>query len=101
MRAGFPKESPIRVYISVLSYLGQTPILGVKIGDHYKFVVIIGPVGAYYPEPVNVLIQEKYVRAFPGGTGAAKFSGNYSATLLPVKEAKEQGCNQILWDRWI
>ena len=76
---------------------GTDPILGVKIGDHYKYIVIIGPVGSYYAEPVNVLIQEKYVRAFPGGTGAAKFSGNYSATLLPVKEAKDQGCNQILW----
>jgi len=76
---------------------GTDPILGVKIGDRYKFVIIIGPVGSYYAEPVNVLIQDKYVRAFPGGTGAAKFSGNYSATLLPVKEAKDLGCNQILW----
>lgn len=76
---------------------GTDPILGVKIGEHFRYVVIIGPVGSYYSEPVNVLIQDKYVRAFPGGTGAAKFSGNYSATLLPVKLAKEQGCNQILW----
>lgn len=76
---------------------GSEPILGVKIGEHYKYVCIIGPVGSYYSEPVNVLIQDKYVRAYPGGTGAAKFSGNYSATLYPVKEAKEQGCNQILW----
>jgi branched-chain amino acid aminotransferase len=76
---------------------GSDPILGVKIGEHFKYVCIIGPVGSYYAEPVNVLIQDKYVRAFPGGTGAAKFSGNYSATLYPVKEAKEQGCNQILW----
>lgn len=76
---------------------GTDPILGVKIGEHFRFMVIIGPVGSYYSESVNVLIQDKYVRAFPGGTGSAKFSGNYSATLYPVKEAKEQGCNQILW----
>lgn len=76
---------------------GSDPILGVKIGDHFRYMVIIGPVGAYYSESVNVWIQDKYVRAFPGGTGAAKFSGNYSATLYPVKEAKENGCNQILW----
>ncbi len=76
---------------------GTDPILGVKIGKLYRYVVIIGPVGSYYSEPVNVWIQDKYVRAFPGGTGAAKFSGNYSATLYPVKEAQEHGCQQILW----
>lgn len=76
---------------------GTEPILGVKIGEHYRYMVIIGPVGSYYSDPVNVLIQDEYVRAFPGGTGSAKFSGNYSATLYPVKEAKEKGCNQILW----
>lgn len=76
---------------------GTDPILGVKIGEHFRFMVIIGPVGSYYAEPVNVLIQDQYVRAFSGGTGSAKFSGNYSATLYPVKLAREQGCNQILW----
>ena len=76
---------------------GTDPILGVKIGERYRYCVIIGPVGAYYSEPVNVWIQDKYVRAFPGGTGSAKFSGNYSSTLYPVQEAKEHGCQQILW----
>lgn len=73
------------------------PFLGVKVGDTYKFVVILGPVGAYYSEPVYVLIQDRFVRAFPGGTGSAKFSGNYAATLYPVTEARKQGCQQILW----
>jgi branched-chain amino acid aminotransferase len=96
--AGWVPQGIANTSLYVRPFLfGTDPILGVKIGQHYRFVVIIGPVGAYYAEPVNVLIQEKYVRAFPGGTGAAKFSGNYSATLLPVKEAMEQGCNQILW----
>ena len=96
--AGWVPQGIANTSLYVRPFLfGTDPILGVKIGQHYRFVVIIGPVGSYYAEPVNVLIQEKYVRAFPGGTGAAKFSGNYSATLLPVKEAMEQGCNQILW----
>lgn len=76
---------------------GTDPFLGVKIGERYTYVVIVGPVGAYYAEPVKVLIQDQYVRAFPGGTGTAKFSGNYSATLYPVKLANELGCKQILW----
>jgi branched-chain amino acid aminotransferase len=76
---------------------GTDPILGVKIGNSFKFVVIIGPAGVYYSEPVNVLIQDQYVRAFAGGTGHAKAAGNYAATLAPVREAKEKGFEQILW----
>lgn len=76
---------------------GNDPVLGVKVGDHFKFVVIIGPAGVYYSEPVNVLIQNEYVRAFPGGTGFAKAAGNYAATLHPVLEAKKKGYEQILW----
>lgn len=76
---------------------GTDPILGVKIGDTFKYVVIIGPAGVYYSTPINVLIQDNYVRAFPGGTGFAKAAGNYAATLEPVREAHEQGYQQILW----
>lgn len=96
-RAWVPKDIPnSSLYIRPFLF-GTDPFLGVKIGDTYKFMVIIGPSGSYYSESVYVWIQDKYVRAFPGGTGSAKFSGNYSPTLLPVAEAKEKGCAQILW----
>lgn len=92
-----PKDIPnTSLYIRPFLF-GTDPFLGVKTGDTYRFVVIVGPSGAYYSDSVNVWIQNKYVRAFPGGTGAAKFSGNYSPTLLPVAEAKKHGCAQILW----
>jgi branched-chain amino acid aminotransferase len=73
------------------------PILGVRVGDTYRYMVIVGPAGVYYSEAVKVWIQDKYVRAFPGGTGEAKFAGNYAATLNPVLDAKKKGCAQILW----
>jgi branched-chain amino acid aminotransferase len=44
-----------------------------------------------------VLVADKYVRAFPGGTGAAKAAGNYGATMLPLKEAQKEGFDQVLW----
>lgn len=71
--------------------------VGIKASDNYKFVVFTCPVQSYYSHPVKVLVADKYTRAFPGGTGAAKTSGNYAATLEPVNEAREQGYDQILW----
>ena len=37
------------------------------------------------------------VRAAPGGTGAAKFAGNYAASLVAQAQAAEQGCDQVVW----
>lgn len=71
--------------------------LGVRASSSYKFIVFTGPVGPYYPKPVNILVAEKYVRAFPGGVGFAKAAGNYAATLKPAEMAKTRGFDQILW----
>lgn len=71
--------------------------IGIKASDNYKFIIITCPVGAYYPKPVKVYIEDKYVRAFPGGVGSAKAAGNYAATLYAVNEAKKKGYDQILW----
>jgi branched-chain amino acid aminotransferase len=42
-------------------------------------------------------VSTEYVRASPGGTGAAKFGGNYAASLLAQAEAAENGCDQVVW----
>lgn len=73
------------------------PALGVRASNTYKFIVFTGPVGPYYPKPVRLLVAQKYVRAFPGGTGFAKAAGNYAATLKPAEIAKQEGYDQILW----
>lgn len=74
--------------------------LGVKVSSEYIFYIIVGPVGAYYPEgfnPVKIYVEEKYVRAAPGGTGEAKTSGNYACSLLAAEEAHAKGYTQVLW----
>ena len=43
------------------------------------------------------MVSEKYVRAVPGGIGFAKTGGNYAASILAEKEAKENGYTQVLW----
>lgn len=76
------------------------PVLGVKPSDHYYFYVILSPVGAYYAagfNPVNILVEDQYVRAVPGGTGEAKTGGNYASSLKAGLEAKKKGYDQVLW----
>ena len=76
------------------------PHLGVRPGNHYLFVVILSPVGAYYPEginPVKIFIETNYVRAVKGGMGFAKAGGNYAVSIKAQVEAKKQGYTQVLW----
>ncbi len=46
---------------------------------------------------MSVWLSREYVRAAPGGTGAAKFAGNYAASLVAQAQAAEQGCDQVVW----
>jgi len=71
--------------------------IGVGSSDKFKMIIFTGPVGPYYPKPVRLLVEEKYVRATEGGVGEAKAAGNYAASLLPAKLAKEKGYDQVLW----
>jgi branched-chain amino acid aminotransferase len=76
------------------------PVLGVKPSDHYYFYVILSPVAAYYAagfNPINILVEDHYVRAVPGGTGEAKTGGNYASSLKAGLEAKKKGYDQVLW----
>lgn len=76
------------------------PYLGVRPSLTYKFIVIMSPVGLYYPEglnPVKIFVEPNYVRAVRGGIGFAKAAGNYAASLLAQKNAKEKGYSQVLW----
>jgi len=80
--------------------IGTEKTLGVKPSSTYSFYVIASPAGAYFSggvKPVSVWISEDYVRAAPGGTGDAKFAGNYAASLLAQSEAEKRGCDQVVW----
>ncbi len=74
--------------------------LGVRPAREYMLSVIMSPVGAYYAEgfnPIKIFVTDKYIRAVPGGVGEAKTAGNYAASLMASKEAKELGFTQVLW----
>ena len=74
--------------------------LGVRPSNEYQFILMASPSGAYFPagvKPVTVWISEDYVRAAPGGTGFAKCAGNYAASLVAQRQAKTEGCDQVVW----
>jgi branched-chain amino acid aminotransferase len=74
--------------------------LGVRPAASYQYLLIASPAGAYFPrgvKPVSVWLSEDYVRAAPGGTGEAKFAGNYAASLVAQRQAAERGCDQVVW----
>ena len=76
------------------------PYLGIKPSEQYYFFVILSPVGAYYAagfNPINILVEDHYVRAVVGGTGEAKTGGNYASSLMAAMEAKKKGYDQVLW----
>ena len=76
------------------------PFLSVKPGDQYLFMIILSPSGAYYASglnPVNIYVENKYVRAVRGGMGYAKTGGNYAASLIGQDEAHKQNYAQVLW----
>ncbi len=70
---------------------------GMKISDTYRFITFTGPVPPYYAKPLKVKVEERYVRAAPGGTGAAKCAGNYGGSLYPTQLAREAGFDQVIW----
>ena len=74
--------------------------LGVHPSKSYKFMIILSPVGSYYPEgikPVKIFVEREYVRAVKGGTGYAKVGGNYACSLIGQQKAEELGYSQVLW----
>lgn len=80
--------------------IGTEETLGVKPSSSYTYYVIASPAGAYFKggvKPVSVWISEDYVRAAPGGTGDAKFAGNYAGSLVAQANAEKQGCDQVVW----
>lgn len=98
-RDWIPKKRGSALYIRPFVF-GTEGTLGVKPSHEYLFVIILCPVSAYYEEgfnPIKIYVTEKYVRAFPGGTGDIKAGGNYAASLKAQEEAKKAGYTQILW----
>lgn len=77
--------------------IASDEFIGVQASQSYKFIVFCCPVGAYYPKPLKLWAERKYIRAANGGSGEAKAAGNYATSLLPTLQANKNGYDQVLW----
>lgn len=97
--AWIPEKEGTSLYIRPF-IIATDPFLGVRPSNTYKFMIILSPVGAYYPEglnPVKIWIENDYVRAVRGGLGEAKTGANYVASMKAQDKAHEGGYSQVLW----
>lgn len=91
-----PAEEGSALYLRPLMF-ATDEFIGVRASDTYRFIIFAMPVGPYYAKPVHLKAETEYVRAVEGGVGEAKTAGNYAASLLPAKLAREEGFDQIMW----
>jgi branched-chain amino acid aminotransferase len=79
---------------------GTSAGLGVKPASDYTFMVFVTPVGPYFKkgiQPLNLKITDQYHRAAPKGIGNIKAIGNYSASLYPLSQAKDEGYDEVVY----
>ncbi len=95
-KAWIPSKPGHALYIRPFVFASEARF-GVKISDEYRFIIFTGPVPSLYANPVKVKVETQYIRAAKGGTGFAKCGGNYGASFLPTKNAKQEGYDQVLW----
>lgn len=74
--------------------------LGVRPAPEYLFIVFVCPVGPYFKQgfkPISLKVETEYDRAAPNGIGNVKAGGNYSASLWPLKIAREEGFDEVVY----
>ncbi len=91
-----PGQEDHSLYIRPFMF-SSDEMIGVRPSEKYKFMIILSPTGPYYSAPMRIYVEEKYVRAVPGGVGYAKAAGNYGAAMYATAEAKKLGYDQVLW----
>ncbi|XP_042330441.1 branched-chain-amino-acid aminotransferase, mitochondrial isoform X2 [Sceloporus undulatus] len=95
-----PHSDTASLYIRP-TFIGTESSLGVATSKHALLYVILGPVGPYFTtgsfNPVSLLADPRFVRAWMGGVGDSKVGGNYGPTIYVQNEAANQGCQQVLW----
>jgi branched-chain amino acid aminotransferase len=94
-----PSAAGTSLYIRP-TVIATEPFLGVRPSQRYLFFIIASPVGAYHGaafSPARIWVEDRLVRAAPGGLGAVKAGANYVASLLAAEQAKKRGYDQVLW----
>ncbi len=91
-----PDEAEHSLYIRPFMF-SSDEMIGVRASEKYKFIIILSPTGPYYSAPMRINVEEKFVRAVPGGIGFVKAAGNYGSAMYATTQAKKDGYDQVLW----
>ncbi len=94
-----PDEKGTALYIRP-TVIATEAALGVRPSGEYLFYIILSPVGYYFQGgfmPLGLWVCDDQSRSAPGGTGEAKTGGNYAASMLANRTAREKGYDQVLW----
>lgn len=97
--AELPDDPEVSLYLRPVMFASEA-CLALRPAREYLFVLIAFVTGGFFgsqPKPLSVMVSHRYSRAAPGGTGAAKFAGNYAASYAAHLEAEEAGCQQVVW----
>ncbi len=74
-----PDQEEFSLYLRPFMISDESTLGVNRPANHYLYSVIASPAGVYFSgeiKPVKVWLCRDYVRAAPGGTGAAKCAGN-------------------------
>ncbi|KAK7363015.1 hypothetical protein VNO77_05143 [Canavalia gladiata] len=94
-----PPHGKGALYIRPLLF-GSGSVMGISPAPQCTLLIYTNPISNAYKGRVsalNLLIDDKIPRAFPGGTGGVKNISNYSPVFKVVKEAKEKGFSDVLF----
>ncbi|MEH1098512.1 branched-chain amino acid aminotransferase [Micromonospora sp. CPCC 205561] len=102
-----PREADRSLYLRPLLFAADAD-LALRPSRNYTFVLMAFVTEMFFgaKRAIDVWLCEDYVRAAPGGVGAAKYAGNYAVTYAAQAQAAEEGCDQVVWldareRRWV
>ncbi|MGW9115755.1 branched-chain amino acid aminotransferase [Streptomyces sp. NPDC055663] len=91
-----PSDGERSLYLRPFMFAAD-PFLGLRPATQVVYAVIATPSGSYYSHGITLWVSDRYTRAARGGTGAAKCGANYAAGLAAEIDAREHGCDQVLY----
>ncbi|MGJ3509941.1 branched-chain amino acid aminotransferase [Enemella sp. A6] len=97
-RAWVPTHDGASLYLRPFMFASQVG-MSVQSATEVTYCCIASPSGPYFGgdgvQPVDIWFATDYIRAAPGGTGAAKCGGNYAGAMAAQLEAERHGCSQV------
>lgn len=94
-----PQRRGCAMYLRPVMF-STTPWLGLTQCSEAMLFVLQSPVGPYFKSgyvPIMLHVEQKMIRAWPGGTGNFKCGGNYGPTVSSQIVAARSGCSQALY----